>query len=892
MTDYTQILARFLAERGAAAPPWSHESTDFWCLVEHATAARPEQGWKLHVSANLHAADEILARVLAVLADTAVCFKFARSSEQLAALNGGAGSNSQIGKFVTVYPADDAQAVALALDLDRATEGASGPVIASDRPLRPGSLVHYRYGAFGSAVLQTKIGAIVPTLQTPEGELVPDPRGAAFEPPAWVDDPFVAAGVVVLAPARSRLLAGRYFRTGTMHSSPTSEVSLAVDIEAGRRCVIKALRDDLTLGDTDIPASMLLEHEAEILRALAGPQLPVVHDCFRAEGHAYLVLEDIEGETFERTIAMRRETQVPVTSSEIAGWAAELASTLAYLHGRGHAYLDLKPTNVIVTPMGLRLIDFDAVTPLGEQLERSRGTRGYVSPERAASSTFVVSEREDVHALGALLYLAATGAEPSQASDPLDLLARPLARMAPRLDPRLATILERCLAREPRERFADMHELLAALGAGEPFVDRPAPALGASAAKLDPRRYLERARALAATLVAVARPVAGGEGLAWTSSHSTGAGLASRDLNSGGAGALLGLCELADEFRTPELLATLRRGALGLARAPRPAGDPLPGLYVGEGGVIAALLRAGQVLDDHEWIAVASERANALAQLPFDSPDLFNGTAGRLRVHLWVYAQTGDAGQLDAAKRCGEALLASATIDAEGDWSWIIPPGYEGMSGDAYLGYAHGAAGIADALLDLWQLTHDEGLVEAVRGVASWCSRLAVDVDEGRGVAWPARAGDPPAACHWCHGATGIGLFMARAGAAGLVPEGLVWAKRAAYSASRATRWASATQCHGLAGNIEFLLEVHELTHDPNLLTEAAELAELMDALRREREGLLMWPSESASVCSPDYMVGYVGVATCLLRLARPSRGAMLHRAPGSAIEPTRALAS
>ena len=92
------------------------------------------------------------------------------------------------------------------------------------------------------------------------------------------------------------------------------------------------------------------------------------------------------------------------------------------------------------------------MTPLGESQRRTRGTRGYVSPQRAGGPPFVVSVAEDVYALGAMLYLAATGAEPSQATDAIDLLVRPLARMAPALDPRILAIVERCLAADPARR--------------------------------------------------------------------------------------------------------------------------------------------------------------------------------------------------------------------------------------------------------------------------------------------------------------------------------------------------------------------------------------------------------------------------------------------------------
>jgi hypothetical protein len=83
-------------------------------------------------------------------------------------------------------------------------------------------------------------------------------------------------------------------------------------------------------------------------------------------------------------------------------------------------------------------------------------------------------------------------------------------------------------------------------------------------------------------------------------------------------------------------------------------------------------------------------------------------------------------------------------------------------------------------------------------------------------------------------------------------------------------RWAGPTQCHGLAGNIEFLIDTYQATGDPAWLAEARTLGHLLDAFAVERDGLLMFPSESCRVFTPDYMVGYAGVAMTLLRLADP----------------------
>lgn len=880
---FEDTLAAFLATRATAEPPrWSHDRTDFWLRVTHVAAARPEQGWKLHVSANLQAAATILERALETLYKFPVCFKFARAPNQLLSLNRGDGSATQIGKFITVYPQSDAQAVEIACALDRATAGLSGPAIASDRKLGPRSLVHYRYGSFGGQFLQTSIGALLPAIRSPDGALIPDKRGTSFQHPSWVRDPFMEAGVVVEQPASTGLIHKRFFPIAKIYSSPFSTVSLAVDVHEGRRCVLKAVRHDLNFGDTELAASELLRREAETLRSLApDPIIPKVYGLFDDGERLYLAMEDIDGVTLEQAVAMRRDTYQPISNQQVVDWSSQLARLLGALHAKGYAYLDLKPTNLIVSPQGsLRLIDFDAASPLGQLRTLSRGTRGYLSPQRVAGIKTPTHVGDDIYALGAIMYLMATGSEPSLAADPLQLLRRPLPVMAPTLHPQLMAVIERCLREDPAERFANMAEVVAALHSIELRLDVRHAALGSEAASPVPAvKYESLARGLAETLVQSAKPAAKGEGLAWSSSHPTGAGLQSRDVNSGSAGALLALAALAADSREQRLLQALERGASWLSQAPRPEGEPLPGLYVGESGIITALLRAGQVLREPRWIELALKRSRELEPLAYGSPDLFNGTAGRLRGHLWLWDETAAPEQLRAAQRCGEALLACASINGQDEWSWVIPPGYDGMSGDRYLGYAHGAAGIADALLDLFVATGDERYAAAVRGTAAWLVRHA-QTPEGLAEAavWPSREGEPPATSFWCHGATGIGQFLLRAGVAGLASEGLMWAERAALAVSRLTRWVGTTRCHGLAGNIEFLLDCYQATGRQAFRREAETLGTLLLGWQTERSGLVLFPSESPTIFSPDYMVGYAGVATCLLRLAHSDERLLFRR--------------
>jgi lantibiotic modifying enzyme len=210
---------------------------------------------------------------------------------------------------------------------------------------------------------------------------------------------------------------------------------------------------------------------------------------------------------------------------------------------------------------------------------------------------------------------------------------------------------------------------------------------------------------------------------------------------------------------------------------------------------------------------------------------------------------------------------------------WPIPEGFDGLSGAAYLGYAHGAAGIADVLLDLYEATDEPVFRRTALAAARWLASQALPaLADGSGVAWPAESGGAAFAPMWCHGAAGIGRFFLHAARLDLLPGALDLARRAGRAVALGSRWANPTQCHGLAGNVEFLLDLARVTRDPADTAAAHDLGRLLDAWGVERDGRLVWPSEATTVVTPDFMVGYAGVAPVLLRLADPGRPALLSR--------------
>lgn len=845
-----------------------------WTYVFHPAAAMPIQGWKLHVSASAWSAESVLERALRVLLAEPTNFKVASSPSVLRLLNRGEYGLSQIGKFITVYPTDEAQAIRLAAALDRATYGLRGPSVPTDHPFREGSLVSYRYGDFIGQDMQLLTGEIVPAMTLPSGVLAPDERGTCYRAPEWVADPFPYQEVLPQTLGPGSMLSGTYVIVAELAWLPRGATYLAADIRSMRRCVLKGAHPNATLAADGRDARDFLRHEAAILAHLApDPRIPMPFELITYGDQLFLAMEDIEGETLDLMIAQRAGLGDYVSSQDIIAIGRAVASILEMLHAKGIAYRDLKSTNLIRTPQGqMRLIDFGTAHALPDQNQPlGLGSRGYRS--QAASLGYAVTE--DVYGLGALLYFVATGAEPALAPHEFTLLDRPLALMHPALHPALADVIARCLDPEPARRFPSMAAVDAALAAIEPVGRVIGGVRGSSAAFQQDAmlHYREWAEQLGDALCKTAHRDFAKFGHYWQSTHPSAAGGRAYDLNVGSAGALLALAEVVGALKRSEHREVLEAAAYWLATSPPLRSHRLPGLYVGECGIGASLLRAGQVLGDQALIAAAAERGCWAASQPYRSPDLFVGTAGRLRFHLLLWEATAESLHLEHALQAGAALLAAATPVRRDEVCWPIPPGYGASSGQAYLGYAHGAAGIADALLDLFDVSGDKRFRLAARSAAHWLVRQAIPALPDRsGIHWPMSEGEPAKAAFWCHGAAGIGQFFLHAAAHELVPDATALAARAARTVAQATRWAGPTQCHGLSGSIELLLDMAQATGEAAYVADAHELALLLDAFAVEHNGMIVCSSDVPTTITPDYMVGYAGVAACLLRLAAPMR--------------------
>lgn len=846
-----------------------------WLSFQPKAANTPEQGWKLHITADLASAETLLQRVLPLLLQEAISFKCTSSLENLQKLNAGKLGASQIGKFLTVYPANDDEAVRLANILDEQTRGLSGPRVPSDRMLRPNSLVFYRYGGFASKTyVQELLGTVWPAIRTPEHDLIPDKRGTKYLAPKHRVDPFLLSGLATDLPPNPRMLAQRYLLLSTITTTVNHTISLALDLESQRTCIIKG-QGRPWQNALPITTRQNAYQEVNMLREFhEHPRVPDLYDVLEQEQDIFLVLSDIPGQNLTEFLNKTAIYHL-FPFQQIITWSRDLAEILQAIHEKGFVFADIKPTNVIIGPdEKVYLIDFELATQQGTRDKEKQGTDGYMSPQQCAGQPRAITD--DIYGFGALLYLLVTGAEPSQAPDTLALLQRPIESLRPDVSPALAVIIKRCLQEQPEARYASMREVIRALDAladtpyDFPALERNIPGTTSPEEATHAR---EIARSILNTLCQKANQLHGVD-LPWKTTHPLANGYALRDVNAGLAGTVLAFAGLAAEFAGPEARHVLYQSVGWLQAMPPHSDPPLPGLYVGEAGVGTALLCAGQVLGEHAIIEAALTCGRLVAKLPHFSPDIMHGTAGRLLFHLLLWDTTGAQDQLAAAVACGEHLLKTAQVREPGEACWTIPSEFKVFSTDAYAGYAHGAAGIADALLDLFEATGDERLISPIQGTAQWLKRLAIPVlSDQSGLSWPAtETQSTPSLPFWCHGATGVGRFFLHASRYAWVPRAMNIAERAAQAVIHLGKFSGPTLCHGLAGNCEFLLDMYQETKQQRYLAEAQKFGRLLEAFAVEKDGLLVLHGDHKDVFSPDYLIGYAGIALTFLRLSAPER--------------------
>jgi len=205
--------------------------------------------------------------------------------------------------------------------------------------------------------------------------------------------------------------------------------------------------------------------EAEVVASLHHPRIVSVFDYGEHDGQPYLVMELLEGGALAA-----RLNGVPWAPREAATLMAGVAQAVEFAHQRGVVHRDLKPANLLIAAddrRDVKIADFGLAKVFRDMAAVHTGTNAflgtpsYMAPEQARGHARHIGPAADIYALGAILYELLTGRPPHMGETPIETLQQVVSfgpvsvdRLAPRVPRDLTTICMKCLAHDPRHRYA------------------------------------------------------------------------------------------------------------------------------------------------------------------------------------------------------------------------------------------------------------------------------------------------------------------------------------------------------------------------------------------------------------------------------------------------------
>ena len=265
------------------------------------------------------------------------------------------------------------------------------------------------------------------------------------------------------------ILGNRYQVIKPLGQGGQSNVYLLKDLRLkGKKWVAKEMVTQYADPKDQSLAKRHFEQEANLLATLEHPNLPKVIDYFSQGGKHYLIMSYLKGEDLERKL---KRQKTPFSEEEVAGWGAQIATVLYYLHRQKKPIIfrDIKPSNVMICQGQVKLIDFGIARHFNPSKQGDTlriGSPGYSPPEQYSGQT---DPRSDVFSLGVTMHQLLTKQDPAKTQSPFNL--PPIKNFNPDVSDGMAEIITKSTMIDPKKRYqnvldvkTDLKELLKSRG--------------------------------------------------------------------------------------------------------------------------------------------------------------------------------------------------------------------------------------------------------------------------------------------------------------------------------------------------------------------------------------------------------------------------------------------
>lgn len=356
------------------------DNDSIWTYYHIPNVLLPMQGWKIHISATLDEAEQVLECVSNILISLDIPFKHIKSRQVLLDMYSKNGNRTNSGKFITIYPQGE-EFLDLLETLEKKLLGfRKGPYILTDKQWK-NTNIFFRYGAFKKML--SPAGELC--LIDANGNLVPDLRKPQYYVPDFVKVPkrLNEADIIPDVEGNKENKLKQYRIDKALRFTNSGGIYIGERVIDGTKCVIKEARAEIGLDGKNHTAEQRLENEYVSLSKLNNVTGVVnVIEYFKVWDNAFLVEEFVEGIELSQWIA----GNYPFSTGEnIQGYfnkivkiMDQLKDTIRLIHQAGVAMCDLQTKNILVDDkLNVTIIDFEIATDPDSEEPVGMATKGF-----------------------------------------------------------------------------------------------------------------------------------------------------------------------------------------------------------------------------------------------------------------------------------------------------------------------------------------------------------------------------------------------------------------------------------------------------------------------------------------------------------------------------------